>query len=480
MKDIILLGGGGHCKSVIDTIKELNKFNIAGILDVKDKVGTKVDNVEIIGIDEDLNYYYNQGIELAFITAGSIENTALRRNLYQKAINIGYKFPYLIDPTVITSKNIKIGQGTFVGKGATINSDANLGMHCIINTGVIIEHDCNIGEFCHIAPGSTLSGGVNHNGSVELAKQLIDKASEAGADAVKFQSFKAEKLVTKGAKKAEYQEVATGNIDSQFNMLKRLELDYDKHDELIQHAKSKGIMFLSSPFDLESIDLLDRLGLEIFKIPSGEINNLPYLRKLGNLNKKIILSTGMATLSEIEAALDILRGNGTSDIIVLHCNTEYPTPIEDVNLMAMNTIKNAFKVEIGYSDHTLGIEVPIAAVALGASVIEKHFTLDNTMEGPDHRASLEPDELKKMVDAIRNIEKALGNGVKKPSNSDKKNKDMARKSIVAQLVIKKGEMFTEDNLDIKRPGNGISPIRWDEVIGKVAKIDFKEDELIEL
>ena len=322
--------------------------------------------------------------------------------------------------------------------------------------------------------------GVNHNGSIELAKQLIDKASEAGADAVKFQSFKAEKLVTKTAKKAEYQETTTGTEENQFQMIKKLELDYGKHQELMDYCKTKNIIFLSSPFDLDSIDLLHNLGLEIFKIPSGEIINLPYLRKIGSLKKKVILSTGMSTLSDIEKALEVLRKAGTSDISILHCNTEYPTPMKDVNLKAMNTIKEAFKVAVGYSDHTLGIEVPIAAVALGARIIEKHFTLDKTMEGPDHRASLEPDELKEMVTAIRNIEEALGDGVKKLSNSEAKNINIARKSIVANQQIKKGDLFTENNLAVKRPGTGISPMQWDEVVGKAAIRDFEEDEMIEI
>ena len=322
--------------------------------------------------------------------------------------------------------------------------------------------------------------GVNHNGSIELAKRLIDKAAEAGADAVKFQSFKAENLVTKTAKKAEYQETTTGKAENQFQMIKKLELDYEKHGELMNYCQEKGIMFLSSPFDLESIDLLHKLELEIFKIPSGEITNLPYLRKIGKLKKKVILSTGMSTLGDIEQALDILRENGTDDITVLHCNTEYPTPMKDVNLNAMNTIRDAFKVEVGYSDHTLGIEIPIAAVALGATIIEKHFTLDKTMEGPDHRASLEPNELKAMVTAIRNIENAMGDGVKELTESESKNIKIARKSIVASKNIKKGEIFTEENLGIKRPGDGISPMSWDQVIGKIAKQDFKEDEKIEI
>lgn len=322
--------------------------------------------------------------------------------------------------------------------------------------------------------------GVNHNGSIDIAKKLIDVASEAGVDAVKFQSFKAEKIVSKYTPKAEYQKKTTDSNEKQLEMIKKLELDYEKHKELMNYCKTKGVMFLSSPFDLESIDLLHKLGLEIFKIPSGEITNLPYLRKIGRLKKKVILSTGMATLGEIEAALDVLRENGSNDIVVLHCNTEYPTPMEDVNLRAMLTIKEAFKVEVGYSDHTLGIEVPIAAVALGAKVIEKHFTLDKNMEGPDHKASLEPNELKEMVKAIRNIEKALGNGIKKPSKSELKNKQLVRKSIVAKRFIKKGEVFTEENITVKRPGNGISPMRWDEIIGKVANKDYKEDELIEI
>jgi len=322
--------------------------------------------------------------------------------------------------------------------------------------------------------------GVNHNGSIEIAKKLIDIASEAGVNAVKFQSFKAEKLVTKDAKKAEYQEQTTGYIDTQFEMLKKLELDYYKHQELMEYSKSKGVLFLSSPFDLGSITLLTELGMQIFKIPSGEINNLPYLRKIGQLNKKVILSTGMATLGEIETAIDILRENGAVDITVLHCNTEYPTPMEDVNLKAMNTIKDALKVEVGYSDHTQGIEVAIAAVALGATIIEKHLTLDKTMEGPDHRASLEPQELRQLVKSIRNIEVALGSGIKKLSKSEQKNKSIARKSIVAGYAIREGQILNELNLDIKRPGDGISPMRWDEIIGKVAKRDFKEDEMIEI
>jgi len=324
--------------------------------------------------------------------------------------------------------------------------------------------------------------GVNHNGSLDLAFKLIDAAKEAGANAVKFQTFKAESLVSSNAEKAEYQNQTTDTTETQYEMIKKLELTLDDNKKLIEYCRKAEIQFLSSPFDLDSIDLLNELGLEIFKIPSGEIINLPYLRKIGSLNKKIILSTGMADLGEIEDALDVLTENGTDkdNITILHCNTEYPTPFEDVNLKAMLTIKNSFGVKVGYSDHTLGIEVSIAAVALGAKVIEKHFTLDKNMEGPDHKASLEPGELRMMVNAIRNIEKALGNGIKKPSNSETKNLSIVRKSIVAIKPIKKGEIFTHENIGTKRPGDGLSPMLWDMVIGKIAKRDFDLDEMIDI
>ncbi len=322
--------------------------------------------------------------------------------------------------------------------------------------------------------------GVNHNGSVELAKKLIDVASEAGVDAVKFQTFKTENIVSKHAQKAAYQKETTDTKESQFDMIKKLELDTATHHELIAYCKTKEIMFLSTPFDHDSIDMLNDLGLHIFKIPSGEITNLPYLRHIGSLNKEVILSTGMADIGEIEDALDVVIEAGTAkkNITVLHANTMYPTPMQDVNLHAMVTIGRTFDIAYGYSDHTLGIEVDVAAVAMGASVIEKHFTLDKSMEGPDHKASLEPDELIAMVKAIRNIELALGSSVKKPSNSEKPNMVIARKSIVANSNIKQGELLNEENLAIKRPGSGINPMRWDEIIGTVAKKDYLEDELI--
>ena len=324
--------------------------------------------------------------------------------------------------------------------------------------------------------------GVNHNGDINLARKLVDVAADAGADFVKFQTFTADKLVTKSAEKADYQNQTTDEEESQHAMLHKLELSRETHEALIEHCKLRGIQFFSTGFDTGSIDLLMELGLDRFKIPSGEITNLPYLRHVGQYGKSVILSTGMANEDEIEAALKILEQAGTSrkHITVLHCNTEYPTPMNDVNLRAMLTIRDTFGVQVGYSDHTLGIEVSIAAVALGAMVIEKHFTLDRNLLGPDHQASLEPEELKEMVVAIRNIEKAMGDGIKRPSSSEAKNKPVARKSMVAAQAICEGETFSEANLAVKRPGTGLSPMRWDEVLGCKAPRDFEVDELIEL
>lgn len=324
--------------------------------------------------------------------------------------------------------------------------------------------------------------GVNHNGDIRMAEKLIDVAAQSGADAVKFQSFSADRLILKGTEKAQYQLRDGKSGETQYELLKRLELCADDQKHLANYCRKKHILFLSSPFDMESMDFLTEIGLTIFKIPSGEITNLPYLRKVGSLKKEVILSTGMSTLDEVGSALDTLIQSGSEKkkITVLHCNTEYPTPMEDVNLMAMVTIQKTFDVAVGYSDHTLGIEIPISAVALGASVIEKHFTLDKKMEGPDHKSSLEPLELMGMVNAIRNIEKAMGNGIKAPSPSELKNKMAVRKSIVAQKKILKGELLADHNLTVKRPATGISPARWDEVIGKRAIRDFMEDEQISL
>ena len=327
--------------------------------------------------------------------------------------------------------------------------------------------------------------GVNHNGSIEIAKQLVDKAVEAGVDVIKFQTFKAEKLVSKSAKQAEYQKKNIGNEadDSQYNMLKKLELSEADHKILIDYCHQLGIKFFSTAFDFDSIDYLHSLNLGLWKIPSGEVTNYPFLKRIAAFNEPTILSTGMCDMEDVRVSVEALYRNGLSkeNLVLLHCNTEYPTPFEDVNLKAMDALRQEFGIEVGYSDHTKGIEVPIAAVALGATVIEKHFTLDRNMEGPDHKASLDPDELKAMVSAIRNIEKAVGgDGTKHVSESEKKNIAIARKSIVAACDIKAGDTFTEVNLTVKRPGDGISPMKWDEIVGMTAKRDFAEDELIEI
>ena len=325
--------------------------------------------------------------------------------------------------------------------------------------------------------------GVNHNGDLDIAFKMVDVATEVGVDAIKFQTFKTEDLVCTTAPKAEYQKNTTYTAESQFEMIKKLELDRNAHYRLKDYCDSKNIQFLSSPFDLESIDFLIELDLPLLKVPSGEITNFPYLKKIGESKIPVILSTGMATLDEVEQAVEIFLKSGTKleQIVLLQCNTEYPTPMNDVNLKAMYTLSEAFPgVKVGYSDHTEGTEIPIAAVAMGARVIEKHFTLDKTMEGPDHLASLDPVELKSMVTAIRNVEMALGNGVKKPSKSELKNIKIARKSLVAARTVKKGEILDSSNITVKRPGTGINPMRWIEFVGTTANRDYQKDELIEL
>lgn len=332
-----------------------------------------------------------------------------------------------------------------------------------------------MGHVCIIA-----EAGVNHNGSFELAKKMVDAAKEAGVDYVKFQTFNPKKLVSKYAEKAEYQKETTGSDETQLQMLQKLTLTEDNFLSLRDYCREVGIGFISTPFDLDSIVFLETFDMDFWKVPSGEVTNLPYLEAIAKTKRKVVMSTGMCDMNEIQDAIEVLEKNGTTEITLLHCNTQYPTPYEHVNLNAMNSIKDALHKEVGYSDHTQGIEVPIAAVAMGATVIEKHFTLDKNMEGPDHKASLDPTELKQMVIAIRNIEKAIGNGLKEPSSSELANKAVARKSIVASRSIKQGEVFSEENLTTKRPGTGISPMKWYEVIGKVASRDFSEDEIIEL
>lgn len=322
--------------------------------------------------------------------------------------------------------------------------------------------------------------GVNHNGDMNLAKRLIEEAKRAGADIVKFQTFVPEREVSKYAQKADYQKETTGGAGSQLEMIKKLQLSEENFIELKEYCEKLSIQFLSTPSDLESLEFLKKMDMPFFKIPSNEITDLPYLLEIAKTNKPVILSTGMSTLEEIHQAIQVLSSNGSGEISLLHCTTEYPAPLEEVNLRAMNHLKEAFHCKVGYSDHTLGIHVPIAAVALGADIIEKHFTLDSGMEGPDHRASLEPEQLKQMVEAIRKTEIALGDGIKKVMPSEERNIVVARKSIVADRTIKKGEIFTEENLTTKRPGNGISPMKWAEILGQKAKRDFQEDEMIEL
>ena len=322
--------------------------------------------------------------------------------------------------------------------------------------------------------------GVNHNGEIEIAKKLVHEAKLAGADIVKFQTSNVDALVSKHAQMAEYQKKNLGYEESQKDMLRKIVLPFDAFREIADYCKKEGIKFLSTPFDLLSIDFLDELGCDMWKIPSGEVTNYPYLLRIASTHKPIILSTGMCTLDEVRDCYRLLKDNGAGEITLLHCTTQYPTEFEDVNLSAMLTLKKEFGCPVGYSDHTRGIEVPVAAVGMGATVIEKHFTLDKTMEGPDHKASLEPDELCEMVRMIRNIEKALGDGVKVPKPTEIPNIAVARKSMVAAKAIKKGEVLTAENITTKRPGTGISPMRWNEVIGTKAIRDFEEDELLEV
>ena len=322
--------------------------------------------------------------------------------------------------------------------------------------------------------------GVNHNGNMDIAKKLVDVAVSAGADAVKFQTFKAERLVCRDAKMAEYQLETTDKTETQFSMLKRLELTVEMHQELLNYCREKEIMFLSTPFDIESARMLIDLGISMLKIPSGEITNFPYLREIAKYRKKMILSTGMSEIEEVQSALEILKENGTDDIILLHCNTQYPTPLSDVNLLAMVEMGKNLGVPVGYSDHTQGIEVPLAATALGACVIEKHFTFDKKMKGPDHKASLDPYEFKEMVQGIRKVEQILGDGIKQVSQSEKNNLSIVRKSIVAARPIRKGEIFTEENITVKRPGTGVSPMQWNDVLGMTASQNYEADEMIKI
>lgn len=545
-RDMVLIGGGGHAKVVIDAVKNSDRYEICGIVDPKLPQGTSVLGIKVLGGDGILRGIFKKGIENAFIGIGSISDCSLRKKIYGDLKRIGFRLPFIAHQKAVIAEDAEIGEGTFVAAGAIINPGTTIGRNAIINTSSSVDHDCTIGDFVHIAPGVILSGGVrvgeethigtgakvtqyvtigkrctigagqtirhdmvdgqksysqaagrmkknrhvfiiaeagvNHNGSLDIAKRIVDEAARAGADAVKFQTFKADGLATAGAPCARYQRGAIHGTRSQRAMLRKLELDEQCHRELIRHCRRRGIEFISSPFDMDSVDMLVSLGLKIIKIPSGEITNYPYLKRVGSLNKKLIISTGMSDLREVAAAIRVVTKAGTleEDITVMHCTTEYPAPFDHVNLQAMVAMKKDLGVETGYSDHTSCTEVAIAAAALGARAIEKHLTLDRSMKGPDHKASLEPREFGAMVRSIRNIEKAMGYGLKKAMPSELHNRAVVRKSIVAGRDIERGELYTEDNLAAKRPGTGISPMRWGAVLGLRAKRSFKKDALIKL
>lgn len=540
MKEIILIGAGTHAASCVDIIESDSRFRIAGLIGQDDQLHQRICGYEVIATDKDLHNLVRE-YTYALITVGQIKSPETRIYLYQQAIDTGFELPVIVSPYAYVSKNAIIGEGCIVMNGAIVNANARIGVNCIINNLALIEHGAIVGDHCHISTGVILNGnvcigastfvgsgtlirhnvsigvkcivdmgsvvrrnlpdstkfrsenayhkvmiiaeaGVNHNGDIKLARQLIEIAADAGADIVKFQTFSADRLVTKSAAKADYQVSTTSADESQYEMLRSLELSPADHDELILFAAQCGIEFMSTAFDEKSLDMLAAMGMKRFKVPSGEITNLAYLRHIATLAEEVIISTGMATLSEIAAAINVFETAGISRscITVLHCTTEYPAPIAEVNLRAMQTIAREFGVKIGYSDHTLGIEVSIAAVALGASIIEKHFTIDQSLLGPDHKSSIDPRQLAEMVASIRNIEQAMGDGVKVPSTSEAKNLVMVRKSLVAIRPIKAGELFSSHNIGAKRPGSGISPMCLDEVIGQPAPRNFVPDELIEL
>jgi N,N'-diacetyllegionaminate synthase len=539
-REIILIGAGGHAVSCIDVIESDGRFRIAGLVGLEEDLGQRICGYEVIASDNDLGKLASN-YEYAIVTIGQIKSPKNRIYLYNLACSASFILPTIVSPEAYVSKYASIGAGTIVMHGATVNAKAILGENCIINSHSIIEHGVHIGDHCHISTGVILNGGtrvgsnsfigsgtlskegvsvgencivnlgsvirrdipdhttyltpevqgnvtiiaeagVNHNGDMNLARKLIDAAAMAGADIVKFQTFTADRLVTKNAVKAEYQIDADGSGESQYRMLQRLELDTKMHKDLFEHAKMRGIEFLSTAFDEDSVDFLAQIGLRRFKVPSGEINHLAYLRRMAAVAEEIIISTGMATLSEIGAAISVFEAAGIDRrrITLLHCTTEYPANIDEVNISAMRTMAQEFGTKVGYSDHTQGIEIATAAVALGASVVEKHFTLDKTLPGPDHKASLDANELREMVVAIRNVTDSFGDGIKRPTSQELMNIPIVRKSLVAKLPIRAGEIFSTANILAKRPGTGISPMLLDEVVGRMAPRDFAPDEMIEL
>ena len=540
---LLLIGGGGHCRSCIDVIQATQNYDIVGILDMADKVGQSIDGVPIIGTDEDLDQCLTD-IDECLITVGKIGSSDIRRSLYQKIASAKRCLATIISPTATVATSAEITVGTIVMHHAVVNAGAKVGENVIINSFALVEHDAKIAAHTHISTRATINGaatigencfigsnavvfqqcqvgshsivgggqivradlpknslpsdigniparqkpvfiiaeaGVNHNGDVALAKQMIEVAAKAGADAVKFQTFRAESLTTSYAQKADYQKQATTKTESQQDMLKALELPKESYVELVSYCEKLGIEFMSTAFDIESLDFLIKLGIKRIKIPSGELTNVPLLRHCAQQELPVILSTGMANFDEVAAAKKVLLDAGlTADnLTILHCNTAYPTPFSDANLACIHTLATLSDT-VGYSDHTLGDQAVIASVAMGATVVEKHFTLDRNLPGPDQSTSLEPDELHSMVERIRHIEQALGNGIKAPTASEIDNIAIARKSIVARTKIKKGDILDQNNLTTKRPGNGVSAANWDQVIGQTASRDYYIDEQIEL
>lgn len=540
---LLLIGGGGHCRSCIDVIRATQQYDIVGILDAVEKVGQTLDGVPIIGSDADLEAQLSN-IDECLITVGQIANSELRQRLFDQVKAANIPLATVLSPNATIAETATIAEGTIVMHQALVNAEAKIEANVIVNSFALIEHDAQIGAHTHISTRATINGaatvgrncfigshalvfqqcqvgrdsivgggqvvradlpnnsqpndvknisssqkpvfiiaeaGVNHNGDVDLAKKMIEIAAKAGVDAVKFQTFHAESLTTSYAEKADYQKQATTKIESQQEMLKALELPEKSYVELVSYCETLSIEFMSTAFDIESLDFLVELGIKRIKIPSGELTNVPLLRHCAKQNLPLILSTGMATYAEVLQAKSVLidAGADCNELTILHCNTAYPTPFIDANLACIQTLKK-LGCEVGYSDHTLGDEAVIASIALGAGIVEKHFTLDRTMDGPDQSTSLEPNELQLMVSRIRNIEKAFGNGIKEPTNSELENIPIARKSIVAGKPIKKGEIFSDINMTTKRPGNGVSAALWDQALGKIAQRDYMIDEQIEL
>ncbi len=537
---LLLIGGGGHCRSCIDVVRSTGCYDIVGILDVADNIGSRVGGVEIIGSDSDLGSYINQADE-CLITVGQVGHGELRKKLFQSVRTHGGRLATIVSPSANVAESTTLGEGTIVMHNAVVNTGAKVAENVILNSMSLVEHDASIGAHSHISTRATINGGasigeecfigshaivfnqcdighssvvsaaqvvrrnipkksilkgaasiqaspvfviaeagVNHNGDQNLAMQMIEVAATSGADAVKFQTFRSEDISTDYAEKAEYQKANTARSESQKDMLKALELPEDNYAELVKHCAINNIEFMSTAFDIRSMNFLLELGIQRIKIPSGELTNVPFLRHCAKQKLPIILSTGMATFDEIVQAKSVLLDAGLdiSQLSILHCNTAYPTPFEDANLSCITTLSK-LSAEVGYSDHTLGDEAIIASIALGARIVEKHFTLDRNLPGPDQSTSLEPEELNSMVSRIRHIEQAMGDGIKAPSQSEIANIAIARKSIVASEFIKKGEVLSEQNLTTKRPGNGMSASLWDQVIGQVAPRDYVADEQID-